>query len=137
MLVKAVEAVSEQEPVDIVVPINKMVSFIEYVHQIEEETGMQMVSFGHAGDGNVHLCVVRGDRDEETWQKERTANMKRIYGKAYELGGLTSGEHGIGLTKKQYFLAETPSVNLELMRGIKESFDKKHILNSHISYNIG
>lgn len=75
--------------------------------------------------------------DEETWQKERTANMKRIYGKAYELGGLTSGEHGIGLTKKQYFLAETPSVNLELMRGIKESFDKKHILNSHISYNIG
>ena len=137
VLVKAVEAVSEQEPVDIVVPINKMVSFIEYVHQVEEETGMQMVSFGHAGDGNVHLCVVRGDRDEETWQKERTANMKRIYGKAYELGGLTSGEHGIGLTKKQYFLAETPSVNLELMRGIKESFDKKHILNSHISYNIG
>lgn len=75
--------------------------------------------------------------DEETWQKERAANMKRIYGKAYELGGLTSGEHGIGLTKKQYFLAETPPVNLELMRGIKESFDKKHILNSHISYNIG
>ena len=64
-LVKAVEAVSEQEPVDIVVPINRTAEFIGYINQLEQSSGMRMVSFGHAGDGNVHLCVVRGDRDEE------------------------------------------------------------------------
>ena len=66
-LVKAVEAKSEQEPVDIVVPINKSAEFIEYINDLEQKTGVQMVSFGHAGDGNVHLCVVRGGRTQEQW----------------------------------------------------------------------
>ena len=136
VLVKAVEAVSEQEPVDIVVPINKTLEFIKYVNKLEKETEMQMVSFGHAGDGNVHLCVVRGNRVESEWIKEKHENMAKLYSKAYELGGITSGEHGIGLTKKEYFLNETKNINLELMRKIKSDFDEKHILNSHISYNL-
>ena len=90
-LVKAVEAVSEQEPVDIVVPINRTAEFIGYINQLEQSSGMRMVSFGHAGDGNVHLCVVRGDRDEETWQKELHENMDKAYHKAYQLGGIASG----------------------------------------------
>lgn len=115
-----------------------------YAHEIPvtpRGAGTNLVGSTVPDHGGIVLDLSEMNRvlelDEETWQKERIANMKRIYGKAYELGGLTSGEHGIGLTKKQYFLAETPAVNLELMRGIKESFDKKHILNSHISYNIG
>ena len=134
-LVKAVEAVSEQEPVDIVVPVNKTADFIAYVNELEKETGMQFVSFGHAGDGNVHLCVVRGNLTEEEWLLKKRENMKKIYEKAYELGGLTSGEHGIGLSKKEFFLSETDENNLELMRAIKTSFDPKHLLNGHISYN--
>lgn len=90
-LVKAVEATSEQEPVDLVVPIDRTAEFISYVHKVEKESGMQMVSFGHAGDGNVHLCIVRGARDDATWTRELHANMEKIYGKAYSLGGLTSG----------------------------------------------
>lgn len=76
-LVKAVEAVSEQEPVDIVVPISRTADFIRFINDLEARSGMQMVSFGHAGDGNVHLCVVRGERDEETWQRELHENMDR------------------------------------------------------------
>lgn len=106
-LVKAVEAFSEQEPVDIVVPIDKTAEFISFINKLDEESGMQMVSFGHAGDGNVHLCVVRGDRDLKTWHKELKANMDKTYHKAYELGGITSGEHGIGISKRRYFLRET------------------------------
>lgn len=136
VLVKAVEAVSEQEPVDIVVPINKTAEFIEFINELENETGMQMVSFGHAGDGNVHLCVVRGNRTKEEWERERSKNMGIVYHKAYALGGLTSGEHGIGLTKKEYFLKETNDLNLRLMRRVKAAFDDKNILNSHKSYNI-
>ena len=133
-LVKAVEAFSEQEPVDIVVPIDKTAEFISFINKLDEESGMQMVSFGHAGDGNVHLCVVRGDRDLKTWHKELKANMDKAYHKAYELGGITSGEHGIGISKRRYFLRETPGENLEVMNRIKDALDPKHILNDKKSY---
>lgn len=133
-LVKAVEAFSEQEPVDIVVPISKTAEFIAFINQLEITSGMQMVSFGHAGDGNVHLCVVRGKRDEETWHRELTRNMEQAYAKAYELGGVTSGEHGIGLSKRHYFLHETAPENLRVMNQIKDALDPKHILNDEKSY---
>lgn len=133
-LVKAVEAFSEQEPVDIVVPIDKTAEFISFINKLDEKSGMQMVSFGHAGDGNVHLCVVRGDRDLKTWHKELKANMDKAYHKAYELGGITSGEHGIGISKRPYFLRETPGENLEVMNRIKDALDPKHILNDKKSY---
>lgn len=133
-LVKAVEAVSEQEPVDIVVPINKTVEFIDFVNNLSVKSKMQIVSFGHAGDGNIHLCVLRGERTREQWKKDLNENMEKIYEKAYELGGLTSGEHGIGLSKKKYFQKETDKNNLDIMREIKSSLDSKHILNNKKVY---
>ena len=133
-LVKAVEAVSEQEPLDIVVPIARVADFVEYVNKLENSSGMQMISFGHAGDGNVHLCVVRGGRSEQLWQSELNANLEKLYAKAKELGGLISGEHGLGVSKRSYFFAETPAANVDLMNAIKKSFDTKGILNPEISY---
>lgn len=129
-LVKAVEAESEQIPVDIVVPIHKSAEFIEYVNQVEKDTGVLMVSFGHAGDGNVHLCVVRGERDEAGWEKISQEVMTRIYDKSHALGGLTSGEHGIGISKKQYFLKATEDINLKVMRQVKVALDPKNLLNA-------
>lgn len=136
VLVQAIEAVYEQEPVDIVVPISKIAEFMAYVNQLEAETDMQMVSFGHAGDGNVHLCVVRGNRSEEEWLREKEENLCKLYAKAYELGGLTSGEHGIGLTKKSYYHKQSNPITLELMRKVKAAFDDKSILNGTKVYNI-
>ena len=133
-LVKAVEAVSEQEPLDIVVPIAKVADFVNFVNKLEGESGMQMISFGHAGDGNVHLCVVRGDRSEETWQKELHENLEKLYSYARKLGGLISGEHGLGVSKRDFFFAETPEANVELMNAVKLAFDPKRILNANISY---
>lgn len=133
-LVKAVEAVSEQEPVDIVVPISRTADFITFVNELEASSGVRMVSFGHAGDGNVHLCVVRGDRDDETWERDLHAVMDRAYHKAYELGGVASGEHGIGVSKRRYFLRETPGENLAVMNQIKDALDPLHILNDRKSY---
>ncbi|MBQ9309013.1 MAG: hypothetical protein IJ229_13915 [Clostridia bacterium] len=120
--------------IDLVVPISKTADFIAFVHETEAKTGMQMVSFGHAGDGNVHLCIVRGDRSDEAWEKELRTVMTDVYGKAYDLGGLTSGEHGIGIAKRPFFLSNTAPENLTAMRAIKSSLDPKHILNDHISY---
>ncbi len=133
-LVKAVEAVSEQEPVDIVVPISRTADFIAFVNELEAASGVRMVSFGHAGDGNVHLCVVRGDRDAETWERELHAVMDRAYHKAYELGGVASGEHGIGVSKRRYFLRESNRENLIVMNQIKDALDPLHILNDQKSY---
>lgn len=133
-LVKAVEAISEQEPVDIVVPIDKIADFVSYVHEVEQETGIRMVAFGHAGDGNVHLCVMRGERSDEEWSTELASCMKRIYGEAFRLGGLTSGEHGIGLSKRPYYLSHASDVELAMQRRIKNALDERHILNDHKSY---
>ena len=133
-LVKAVEAVSEQEPVDIVVPISRTADFIRFINELEASSGMQMISFGHAGDGNVHLCVVRGARDENTWQRELYSNMDAAYAKAYQFGGVASGEHGIGLSKRRYFLRQTPAENLAVMNAVKDTLDPLHILNDQKSY---
>lgn len=133
-LVKAVEAVSEQEPIDIVVPINRTAEFIAYVNELERESGVRMISFGHAGDGNVHLCIVRGDRDDRTWETDLARVMTRIYAKSKELGGLPSGEHGIGISKRPYFRQTTDPQNLSLMRRIKRAFDDRNILNPGKTY---
>lgn len=133
-LVKAVEAVSEQEPLDIVVPIARVADFVEYVNILEKESGMQMISFGHAGDGNVHLCVVRAGRSLEVWESELHANLEKLYAKAKEFGGLISGEHGLGVSKRDFFFAQTPAQNVSLMNAIKKSFDPEEILNPGISY---
>ena len=133
-LVKAVEAVSEQEPLDIVTPIDKIVDCVEYVKELEEKSSMKMISFGHAGDGNVHLCVVRGDRNEETWKRELDQNLEELYSRTYELGGLISGEHGLGIAKRSYFFREAAVENVLLMNQIKDALDEKHILNDHKSY---
>lgn len=133
-LVKAVEAVSEQEPVDLVVPISQIDTFIQYVNQKEKQSGIKMVRFGHAGDGNIHLCVERGNRTEEEWERDLYEAMTDLYHKAYELGGLTSGEHGIGLSKRPYFLKDTQEGLLHAMRQIKFALDAKGILNNHKSY---
>ena len=115
-LVKAVEAVSEQEPVDLVVPINRTADFIKFVHETEKKSGMQMVAFGHAGDGNVHLCMVRGKRSDAEWEHDLHKNMTTVYNYAYSLGGLTSGEHGIGITKIS-FLGKS---KMDALRAFKE-----------------
>ena len=133
-LVKAVEAVSEQEPVDIVVPISHTADFVKFINELDESSGMRMISFGHAGDGNVHLCVVRGDRSEEVWSSELQKNMDIAYKKAYDFGGVVSGEHGIGLSKRRYFMNETDKTNLDVMNTIKDALDPKHILNDKKSY---
>lgn len=134
-LVKSVEAVSEQEPLDMVVPINQIDTFVNFINEYEKQCGMRMISFGHAGDGNVHLCVVRGDRDDAAWEKELDQNLTVLYRKCAELGGLASGEHGIGLSKQKYMLAATNPANIALMKRVKAAFDEKRILNPGISYD--
>lgn len=129
-LLNAVEAKSQSEPLDVVVPINKITQFIEYIQVLEAETGVKMIAFGHGGDGNVHLCVLREDREEEKWQEDLELVLTKVYDKSQSLGGLPSGEHGIGLHKKKYFKSVTDAENIRIMQQMKMVFDPKGILNS-------
>lgn len=133
-LVTAVEAVSEQEPIDIVVPINRSADFINYTKVAEKEFGIQITSFGHAGDGNVHLCVIRNGMEKNEWITRSASLLKALYNKSKELGGFPSGEHGIGLNKKPYFLNVTDKLNIEYMKKVKQAIDEKGILNPNKVY---
>lgn len=133
-IVDAVEAKSQEEPIDIVVPINKSAEFVKYTKEVAKDYDIEIQSFGHAGDGNVHLCIVRGTLDEEEWEDQLDKVLKKIYKKAHQLKGLPSGEHGIGLTKRKYFLQYADPKEIVLMKGLKKAFDPKGILNPHKAF---
>lgn len=131
-LVRAVEAVTEQDPIDIVVPINRIADFVNYTKQLEVQTGVRMLAFGHAGDGNVHLCILRDQLDDEQWSIKLREVHDGLYQKCNELKGLPSAEHGIGIAKVKYFNAAIPLENRLLMQTIKQSMDPNNILNNQV-----
>ena len=120
---------TEMDECDVVVPGNQVDTFIKYTHQIAQEHGVRIPSFGHAGDGNLHVYICRDALTEEAWAKTKGECFDKMYRKAVELGGLVSGEHGIGYAKKEYLKRQYGPVPIALMQGIKEVFDPKHILN--------
>lgn len=135
-LVTALEANSELIPIDIVVPINQTAQLIQYTKVLEEKYGVRVRSFGHAGDGNVHSCVMRDDLSDAEWAAKSKAVLHDLYEKSHLLGGLPSGEHGIGIDKQPYFLQVTSPLKLAYMQKIKEVFDPNQILNPGKVYQI-
>ena len=120
---------TEMDECDVVVPGNKVDLFINFTHELARETGVRIPSFGHAGDGNLHVYICRDQLDEEAWKKTLATCFDRMYAKARELGGLVSGEHGIGYAKKAFLREQYGPTPIALMQGIKQVFDPKNILN--------
>jgi glycolate oxidase len=114
---------------DVVVPRDKIAEYIAFTHKLSEKYQVRIPSFGHAGDGNLHIYICKDDLDEERWNKVLNDVFKEMYDKAKEMGGLVSGEHGIGYAKKAYMKELLGNSQIELMRGIKKVFDPKGILN--------
>ena len=92
---------------------------------------MRIPSFGHAGDGNLHVYVCRDALSEEEFHLRLEEAFDKMYQYAAQLSGLVSGEHGIGYAKKEYMFRLYGDTPIELMRGIKKVFDPKNILNPH------
>lgn len=120
---------TEMDECDVVVPGNRVDTFIKFTHQLAEELNIRIPSFGHAGDGNLHIYICRDDLSDEAWEQTKAACFDKMYEKAVELGGLVSGEHGIGYAKKEYLLRQYGDTPIALMQGIKKVFDEKNILN--------
>ena len=120
---------TEMDECDVVVPKDMIAEFIKFTHTLSDEMGVRIPSFGHAGDGNLHIYICRDELDEATWKQKLEQCFDRMYAKAEELGGLVSGEHGIGYAKKGYLKKQYGDTPIALMQGIKRVFDEKNILN--------
>ncbi len=120
---------TEMDECDVVVPTNQVDTFIKYTHELAAQFGVRIPSFGHAGDGNLHVYICRDNLSSADWERAKTDIFDKMYEKAETLGGLVSGEHGIGHAKKEYLLRQYGATPITLMQGIKKVFDEKNILN--------
>lgn len=114
---------------DVVVPVNQIPTYLSFVKSLEDRYDFAIKSFGHAGDGNLHIYTCANDMEEEEFKRQVAEFMDIIYKKAAECGGLISGEHGIGSGKMEYLAVFAGETSMRLMKGIKEVFDPKMILN--------
>jgi glycolate oxidase len=120
---------TEMDECDVVVPRNRVAEFVLFTKQVERELNIRIAGFGHAGDGNLHLYVLKDELADDVYRKRLEDAFERLYAKAHELGGLVSGEHGIGFAKKEYLAASVGPATMDLLRGIKAAFDPNGILN--------
>lgn len=115
-------------PGDITVPISKLPEIIRYAKDLGDEHDLLVPCFGHAGDGNVHYSVLV-DPDDEEMVETGEELYDSVVRRAIEMGGTATGEHGVGMGKRQYLELEHGSVGVDLMRRVKRAFDPNDILN--------
>ena len=113
---------------DVAVPRDKLAEFIKKLGEISEKTGFFIQYLGHAGDGNLHPAIFTDSSNKEEYARAEKA-MEEIFEAALSLGGVLSGEHGIGLEKKRFFSRAMDPVALDLMKQIKKMVDPNNILN--------
>ena len=114
---------------DVVVPVTKIPDYLVFADQLAKEYDFRLQSFGHAGDGNLHIYTCSNDMEREEFLRQVDDFMTKLYAKTMELGGQISGEHGIGRGKIKYLAQAAGDTNIALMQGIKAVFDPKMILN--------
>jgi glycolate oxidase len=127
------EAITAESPVflaeDCVVPRSKIPEFLVELKTYLESKKLRSVMFGHAGDGNVHVDVLKGDMDYALWKDGLPELKRQIYRRAIALGGTITGEHGIGFIRREYLSMALSPEAIELLKRIKQAFDPKGILN--------
>ena len=127
------EGIEEQtkllDECDVVVPVNQISAYVRFVADTKQNYDFEVKYFGHAGDGNLHIYTCSNTMEEAEFRKQVDAFMSDIYQKTMELGGQISGEHGIGMDKAKYLKEALGETSIRLMKGIKQVFDPKMILN--------
>ncbi|PSL33074.1 FAD-binding oxidoreductase [Chitinophaga ginsengisoli] len=126
---EAVKANSVYKEEDTVVPRAELPVLLKGVKDIGRKYGFHSVCYGHAGDGNLHVNIIRGELTEEQWNGTLKEGIREIFLLVKQLGGTISGEHGIGLVQKSYMDVIFDNTSMQLMRQIKQVFDPSNILN--------
>ena len=126
---EAVKANSVYKEEDTVVPRAELAKLLIGVKEIGGKYGFKSVCYGHAGDGNLHVNIIKGEMSDSDWNNKLTFGIREIFELTKNLGGTISGEHGIGLVQKEYLGIVLSDKNIELQKGIKKLFDPNQILN--------
>ncbi len=126
---EAVKSNSIYKEEDTVVPRAELPELLQIIKQLGMEYGFQSVCYGHAGDGNLHVNIVKGDMSDDDWNLKLTEGISKLFKEVVRLGGTISGEHGIGLVQKPYMHIAFNDAQLTIMKQIKNVFDPNGILN--------
>lgn len=126
---EAVKSQSIYKEEDTVVPRYALPALLSAVKRICRQYGLHSVCYGHAGDGNLHVNIIKGDLTDQQWESDLPVAIRALFTEVVALGGTLSGEHGIGLVQQPYMDIAFPEITLQLMRQIKVVFDPKGILN--------
>jgi glycolate oxidase len=126
---EAVKGNSVYKEEDTVVPRAELPVLLKGVKSIGKKYGFHSVCYGHAGDGNLHVNIIKGDLSDEQWNGTLKNGIREIFELVKKLGGTLSGEHGIGLVQKEYMNIVFDATQMRLMKEIKKIFDPNNILN--------
>jgi glycolate oxidase len=126
---ESVKSHSVYKEEDTVVPRYHLPECLKAVKEIGIRYGFKSVCYGHAGDGNLHVNIIKGDLTDEAWENELPKAIREIFTEVVRLGGTLSGEHGIGLVQREFMDIAFNKNQLDLMKAIKLVFDPKNLLN--------
>ncbi len=126
---EAVKSISTYKEEDTVVPRANMTKLIRGVKEISAKYGITTICYGHSGDGNIHVNILKDKLDDKSWEENLDTAIREIFELTVSLGGMISGEHGIGYSQKPYISIALSEAELDLMRRIKKTFDPNNILN--------
>ena len=128
-----IDALNNESPInhmeDVVVPRAEIPSLLKGIKEIALRHSVRIVCFGHAGDGNVHVNVLKDDITDDLWADLVPAVREEIYTLTLSMGGTITAEHGIGATRREYLPLALDRTQIDLMRRIRDVFDPNHILN--------
>ena len=125
----AVKSISAYKEEDTVVPPARLPELIDHVKELEKKYGFKSYCYGHAGDGNLHVNIVKKGLSDAEWNQILPKAIRELFLKVKELGGRLSGEHGVGLVQKEYLPIFLDEQSLKLLKSIKNIFDPNGILN--------
>jgi len=126
---EAVKGVSPYKEADTVVPRAALADLVRAARRVAADNGLRTICYGHAGDGNLHVNLLRGELDEREWERRRDQAEEALFRAVVELGGKITGEHGVGWTQRRYLHLAVDAPSLAAMRAIKAAFDPLGILN--------
>ena len=128
-IAESVKSNSIYKEEDTVVPRAELAKLLKGVKEIGEKYRFKSVCYGHAGDGNLHINIIKGEMSDADWNSKLDFGIREIFQLTKSLGGTLSGEHGVGLVQKDFMDIVFSEKELELQKGIKNLFDPNAILN--------
>lgn len=126
---EAVKSISPYKEEDTVVPRAKLPELVETVREVMRKHGLTAISYGHVGDGNLHVNILKRELTNEQWGRAVEPAVRELFRRTVAMGGQITGEHGVGFVQRNYLDIAYPRHQIELLREVKRVFDPQGILN--------